>query len=86
MYVLLVKWGFLSKDTYHNGSNYKQGGEKYTIALGLAEGPDFLSRPELRVFASYLNDSENGKPSKMGHLMTRGTLCPSGSLVIVKIT
>lgn len=66
MYVLLVKWGFLSKDTYHNGSNYKQGGEKYTIALGLAEGPDFLSRPELRVFASYLNDSENGKPFEDG--------------------
>ncbi|KKM56789.1 maltoporin [Yersinia pestis] len=58
--------GFYQKDTYHNGSNYKQGGEKYTIALGLAEGPDFLSRPELRVFASYLNDSENGKPFEDG--------------------
>ncbi|MCA1921664.1 maltoporin [Buttiauxella noackiae] len=54
--------GFYQKDNYKDGSNYKQSGEKYTIALGLADGPDFMSRPELRVFASYLNDSENGKP------------------------
>lgn len=54
--------GFYQKDNYKDGSNYKQSGEKYTIALGLADGPDFMSRPELRIFASYLNDSENGKP------------------------
>lgn len=53
--------GFYQKDNYKDGSNYKQSGEKYTLALGLADGPDFMSRPELRVFASYLNDSENGK-------------------------
>lgn len=53
--------GFYQKDTYNNGTHYKQSGEKYTIALGLADGRDFMSRPELRVFASYLNDSENGK-------------------------
>ena len=52
--------GFYQKDSYTNGTSYKQSGEKYTIALGLADGPDFMSRPELRVFASYLNDSEQG--------------------------
>lgn len=52
--------GFYQKDSYNNGTSYKQSGEKYTIALGLADGPDFMSRPELRVFASYLNDSEQG--------------------------
>ena len=54
--------GFYQKDSYNNGTSYKQAGEKYTIALGLADGPDFMSRPELRIFASYLNDSEDGKP------------------------
>jgi maltoporin len=54
--------GFYQKDSYKNNTDYKQAGEKYTIALGLADGPDFMSRPELRIFASYLNDSENGKP------------------------
>ncbi|RJT55368.1 maltoporin [Rahnella variigena] len=51
---------FYQKDDYKNGSNYKQGGQKYTLAMGLAAGPEFMSRPELRVFASYLNDSEHG--------------------------
>lgn len=52
--------GFYQKESYTDGSHYKQSGEKYTVALGLADGPDFMSRPELRVFASYLNDSEQG--------------------------
>ncbi|MDR3432700.1 MAG: maltoporin [Rouxiella aceris] len=56
--------GFYQKDDNHDGSHYKQGGEKYTVALALADGPAFMSRPELRVFASYLNDSENGKSFK----------------------
>ncbi|MDE1189108.1 MAG: maltoporin [Pantoea sp.] len=54
--------GFYQKDDYKNGTHYKQAGEKYTFAVGLADGPEFMSRPELRVFASYLNDSEDGKP------------------------
>ena len=58
--------GFWQKDTYNNGTDYKQSGEKYTIALGLADGPEFMSRPELRVFASYLNDSQNGKSLQDG--------------------
>lgn len=58
--------GFYQKDTNKDGSHYKQSGEKYTIALGLADGPEFMSRPELRVFASYLNDSENGKSFQDG--------------------
>jgi maltoporin len=66
--------GFYQKDSYTDGSKYKQSGEKYTIALGLADGPDFMSRPELRVFASYLNDSENGKPLKMVPQIIPGTL------------
>ncbi|MEY8710572.1 maltoporin [Mangrovibacter phragmitis] len=49
---------FYQKDTYNDGSNYKQSGEKYTIALALADGPEFMSRPELRIFASYLTDGE----------------------------
>jgi maltoporin len=58
--------GFYQKENYNNGTHYKQGGEKYTIALGLAPSTDFMARPELRVFASYLNDSEDGKPFKDG--------------------
>ncbi|KOC88955.1 maltoporin [Winslowiella iniecta] len=57
---------FRQKDDNRDGSHYKQGGEKYTLALGLADGPDFMSRPELRVFASYLNDSEDGRSFKDG--------------------
>ncbi|MBS0849090.1 maltoporin [Citrobacter sp. JGM124] len=56
--------GFYQKDSYNNGSNYKQAGEKYTVALGLAPTTEFMARPELRVFVSYLNDSEDGKPFK----------------------
>lgn len=51
---------FWQKESHTDGSDYKLSGEKYTVALGLADGPDFMSRPELRVFASYLNDSEQG--------------------------
>ncbi|AKL11819.1 Maltoporin precursor [Phytobacter ursingii] len=58
--------GFYQKDDYKNGTHYKQSGEKYTFAVGLADGPEFMSRPELRVFASYLNDSENGKSFEDG--------------------
>ncbi len=58
--------GFYQKDDYKNGTHYKQSGEKYTFAVGLADGPEFMSRPELRVFASYLNDSEDGKSFEDG--------------------
>ncbi len=58
--------GFYQKDDNKDGSHYKQGGEKYTLALGLADGPEFMSRPELRVFASYLNDSEQGNSFQDG--------------------
>ncbi|MCH9406038.1 maltoporin [Pantoea agglomerans] len=51
---------FWQKDENKVGSDYKQAGQKYTLALGLAAGPEFMSRPELRLFASYLNDSEDG--------------------------
>lgn len=63
-YVRLISevGSFYQKDTYKDNSEYKQAGEKYTIALGIADGPDFMARPELRIFASYLNDSEDGKP------------------------
>ncbi|KAA8997331.1 maltoporin [Affinibrenneria salicis] len=57
---------FYQKDDNKDGSYYKQGGEKYTVALGLAKGPDFMSRPELRIFASYLNDSEQGNSFQDG--------------------
>ncbi|MNE67562.1 Maltoporin precursor [compost metagenome] len=57
---------FYQKDDHKDGSHYKQGGEKYTLALGLADGPEFMSRPELRVYASYLNDSEQGNSFKDG--------------------
>ncbi|QOV62548.1 maltoporin [Kosakonia pseudosacchari] len=58
--------GFYQKDDYKNGTHYKQSGEKYTFAVGLADGPEFMSRPELRLFASYLNDSEDGKSFEDG--------------------
>lgn len=58
--------GFYQKDDYKNGTHYKQSGEKYTFAVGLADGSEFMSRPELRLFASYLNDSEDGKSFEDG--------------------
>ena len=30
--------GFYQKDSYNNGTSYKQAGEKYTIALGRRTG------------------------------------------------
>ncbi len=52
---------FWQKETYTDGSDYKQRGQKYTVALALADGPEFMSRPELRIFASYLKDGEKRK-------------------------
>ncbi|MGC6746576.1 carbohydrate porin [Escherichia coli] len=55
-------WRFLSEKTATTMAPATNRRVKYTIALGPADGPDFMSRPELRIFASYLNDSEDGKP------------------------
>ncbi|HBH65101.1 maltoporin [Erwinia persicina] len=57
---------FMQKDQNKDGSDYKQAGQKYTLALGLAAGPEFMSRPELRIFTSYLNDSEQGNSFQDG--------------------
>ena len=57
---------FVQKDENKDGSDYKQAGQKYTLALGLAAGPAFMSRPELRIFTSYLNDSERGNSFQDG--------------------
>ncbi|ANE74298.1 maltoporin [Dickeya solani] len=57
---------FTQKDNFKNGTSFKQSGEKYTLALALAAGPAFMSRPELRLYTSYLNDSQDGKPFKDG--------------------
>lgn len=57
---------FWQKEEHKDGSDYKQAGQKYTLALGLAAGPEFMSRPELRLFASWLNDSEHGQSFQDG--------------------
>ncbi len=54
--------GFYQKDSYNNGTSYKQAGEKYTIALGLGGRARLYVTSGITHFASYLNDSEDGKP------------------------
>ncbi|MGL4206805.1 MAG: maltoporin LamB [Aeromonadaceae bacterium] len=50
---------FSQKDSYLSGSDYKQGGQKYTVAQAWSAGPGFWARPEIRVYASYLKDGEH---------------------------
>ena len=56
---VLAEVGGYNKDTtYTYGSVSEEGGEKYTLALAFAPGKEILSRPELRLYASYLHSSE----------------------------
>ena len=40
---------------YVDGTKANEQGQKYTLAYAIAPGADILSRPELRIYASYLH-------------------------------
>ncbi|MNQ46125.1 Maltoporin precursor [compost metagenome] len=49
---------FKDKTSYTSGGSDKDGGYKLTLAQAWSAGPSFWARPEIRVFASYLADTE----------------------------
>ncbi|MBP0603062.1 maltoporin [Aeromonas sanarellii] len=49
---------FKDKTSYNNGGSDKDGGYKLTLAQAWSAGSSFWARPEIRVFASYLADTE----------------------------
>lgn len=52
---LLAEVGSYWEDVeYKSGNDASQDGQKYTIAYAIAPGKGLMSRPELRVYASYL--------------------------------
>ena len=59
MKTLLEVGSFEQNKEWTSGAVDKSSGQKYTIAQAFTAGIPFLSRPELRVFASYLKDGEN---------------------------
>ena len=56
---LLEVGTFKQNKEWTSGSVDKSSGEKYTLAQAFTAGVPFLSRPELRVYATYLKDGEN---------------------------
>ena len=56
---------FKDKTSYTSGGSDKDGGYKLTLAQAWSAGSSFWARPEIRVFASYLADTEaDGSGSK----------------------
>lgn len=49
---------FKDKTSYTSGGSDKDGGYKLTLAQAWSAGASFWARPEIRVFASYLADTE----------------------------
>ncbi|WP_105901732.1 maltoporin [Vibrio gangliei] len=49
---------FERTDKYTSGDEYKTGGNKFTISQVLTSGKDFFARPELRIFATYIKNTE----------------------------
>ncbi|NEX80571.1 MULTISPECIES: maltoporin [Aeromonas] len=52
---------FKDKTSYTSGGSDKDGGYKLTLAQAWSAGSSFWARPEIRVFASYLADTEADK-------------------------
>jgi maltoporin len=50
---------FTDTKTWDSGSETKTGGSKITLAQSFTAGKEFLARPELRFYVSYLKDAEN---------------------------
>lgn len=50
---------FKDKTSYNNGGSDKDGGYKLTLAQAWSAGSSFWARPEIRVFASYLANTED---------------------------
>lgn len=59
MKTLLEVGTFEQNKEWTSGSVDKSSGQKYTLAQAFTAGIPFLSRPELRIFASYLKDGQN---------------------------
>ena len=52
---------------YTNGTDWKVAGQKYTLALAFAPGKEILSRPELRIYASYItSDGDTDVSNSLG--------------------
>lgn len=49
---------FIEKANQSWGGDYLMRGQKYTVALAFAPSTEILSRPELRLYASYLHSSD----------------------------
>ena len=55
----VLELGYFTKtDKSNNGDEYKTGGNKFTVSQVLSAGPDFYARPELRIFATYIKNTE----------------------------
>ena len=71
---LLAEVGSYWEDVeYKSGNDASQDGQKYTLAYAIAPGKGLMSRPELRVYASYLvangdalSDSPNPSMNSIG--------------------
>ena len=52
---------------YTNGTDWEVAGQKYTLALAFAPGKEILSRPELRIYASYItSDGDTDVTNSLG--------------------
>ena len=52
---------------YTNGTDWEVAGQKYTLALAFAPGKEILSRPELRIYASYItSDGDTDVSNSLG--------------------
>ena len=68
---LLAEVGSYWEDVeYKDGTDKSQDGQKYTLAYAIAPGKGLMSRPELRVYASYLvangDDLDSDGPNTIG--------------------
>ena len=53
--LIMAELGAFSQTVnYTNGTDWEVAGQKYTLALAFAPGKEILSRPELRIYASYI--------------------------------
>ncbi|QXO18838.1 MULTISPECIES: maltoporin LamB [Gammaproteobacteria] len=63
----MLEVGYFDQEkTWDSGVSEKSGGTKFTIAHALSTGEDFFARPEIRFYASYFKDNENGNTFNSG--------------------
>ncbi|MGL5975866.1 MAG: carbohydrate porin, partial [Aeromonas sobria] len=65
----IVELGYYKDNVEKTGSAKKStDGTKYTLAQAWSAGPGFWARPEIRVFASYVQQDDTFRPSTAGGL------------------